>query len=120
MFSITGSNSSTQVFYFSLKGTNVTLTVINHNSNVGDFVYIQFLNGLTGPFLSLYEIVSIVDSNNFIIVAPDILPVLALGQTYTGGGIVARLSQINVLTKQFNFYIDKDRNFTRSACRFSR
>jgi hypothetical protein len=91
---------------------NVTLTVINHNLNVGDFIYVEWLNGLTGPFLSLYEISLISDANTFIIIAPDIQGVIEAGGVYTGGGTIARLSQINILTKQFNFYVDQDRNAT--------
>lgn len=101
-----------QITNITLVSSNVTLTVVNHNLNVQDYIYIEFLNGLTGPFLSLYQVDSIVTANTFTIVAPDIQGVIAAGGIYTGGGIITRLSQIDILTKQFNFYVDQDRNAT--------
>ncbi len=111
-FAITGSNASTPVVFFGSGAQNVTLTVINHNLNVQEYVYIQNLNGLTGPFFPIFMVDSIVDANTFTIIAPDIQGVLATGQLYTGGGIISRVSQIDILTKQFNFYVEDDRNAT--------
>lgn len=94
---------------------NVTLTVINHNLNVQDYIYIQNLNGLTGPFFPIYQVDSIVSANVFTIIAPDIqgvLPAYPTRSDYTGGGIISRVSQIDILSKQFNFYVDQDRNAT--------
>ncbi len=90
----------------------VTLKVIDHNFNVQDYIYIQFLNGLTGPFLPIYEIASIIDKDTFTIVAPDILARLAapISEVYTGGGTIARVSRIDILTKQFNFYVTEERD----------
>ncbi len=104
-----------QITNITLSGGNVNVNVINHNLNVtsdkdGDFLYLQYLNGLTGPFVSIYPIIAITDANNFIIEAPDIRARLAIGDVYTGGGIISRISRINILTKQFNFYIQEDRN----------
>ena len=89
---------------------NVTLNVINHNFNVDDFIYIQFLNGLTGPFLPIYQIIAITDANDFIIEAPAIQTALLAAQVYSGGGTIARVSRIDIFTKQFNFYVKEDRN----------
>jgi hypothetical protein len=102
---------------------NVLITAINHNLDVstsgstqadqsqeGDYVYVQFLNGLTGPFDGIYPVVSVVSADQIIILAPDILAALQAGQIYTGGGTIARVSRIDIYTKQFNFYLDKDRN----------
>jgi len=102
---------------------NVLVTAINHNLDVsthgstqddqsqeGDYVYLQFLNGLTGPFSGIYPVISVVSADQVIILAPDILAALQLGQTYTGGGTIARVSRIDIITKQFNFYVNKDRN----------
>lgn len=101
-----------QITNILLVGGNVTLTVINHNFNVQDYIYIQNLNGLTGPFFPIFMVDSIVDANTFTIIAPDIQGVLAVGDVYTGGGIISRVSQIDILTKQFNFYVEDDRNAT--------
>lgn len=95
----------------------VTMTVVNHNlnvtspsSSVGDFVYLENLNGLTGPFSACYPVVFITDENMIVINAPDIYAALIAGQVYTGGGTISRLSRIDILTKQFNFYVQQDRN----------
>ena len=113
VFALTGADTNTPVLYFARAiSSNVVLTVINHNLNVSDFIYVEYLNGLTGPFLSLYQVISISDANTFIIEAPDIAGVLATGQLYSGGGVISRLSRIDMLTKQFNFYVDKDKNAT--------
>ena len=100
----------------SLQITNLTIVngstnvlAINHNFNFGDYVQLNNLNGLTGPFTGFYKITSVVDANNFIILAPDVLVALAT-QVYIGGGTIARVSQVDILTKQYNFYIDQDRN----------
>ena len=88
----------------------VRLVVIDHNLNVTDYIYLQFLNGLTGPFSSIYPVNGIIDANTFTIEAPDIFARLQTGDVYTGGGTIARISRIDILTKQFNFYIEQDRN----------
>jgi len=89
----------------------VTITVINHNLSVQDYINIEFLNGLSGPFLPIYQVAFVLSSNTFTIIAPDIEGALAT-QVYTGGGTITLVSQINMLTKQFNFYAQDDRSAT--------
>lgn len=101
-----------QITNIVLIGTVVTLTVVNHNLNVQEYIYIQNLNGLTGPFFPIFQVDSISSANVFTIIAPDIQGVLIAGGVYTGGGIISRVSQIDILSKQFNFYVDQDRNAT--------
>lgn len=94
-------------------GSSVQVTCYNHNFNVEDWVYLNNLNGLTGPFLSLYKIINIFPSpdgvDNFVIDAPDIFEVLTL-QNYTAGGTIARVPKIDIRTKQYNFFIKEDVN----------
>jgi hypothetical protein len=103
---------SLSITQLAIVSSQVRVTAVNHNLNVQDYVYIEYLNGLTGPFLSLYQVTAIISANVFIIEAPDIYTVLQNGDTYTGGGTIKRLSRIDILTKQFNFYVDKNRNAT--------
>jgi hypothetical protein len=109
---ISQNSPSLQITNITAPSNVVTLVVIDHNFNVQDYIYIQFLNGLTGPFLPIYEIVSIIDSDTFTIIAPDILArlVAPVSEVYTGGGTISRVSRIDILTKQFNFYVEEDRN----------
>lgn len=106
---------SLQVTNITLVSNQVNLNVINHNFNNNDYVYLQTLNGLTpvAPytvFVGIYQITSITDENNFIISAPDILASLAASQVYVGGATITRVSKIDFLTKQFNFFVKQMRN----------
>lgn len=98
-----------QITNLTLVSGNTTVTCINHNFNVGDFVYLNNLYGLSGPFKSFYEIIDIPTANTLIIMAPDVYASL-MTDTYLGGGTLARVPAIDIYTKQFNFYIKDDRN----------
>jgi hypothetical protein len=89
---------------------NTVITCVNHNINPNDCVFLQNLNGLTGPFLGIYIVNMVVDSNTFMVIAPDIRSVIMSGQIYIGGGTIARVPRMDMLTKQFNFYLEQDRN----------
>jgi len=88
----------------SLQITNITvpgdisLQVINHNLKINDFVDIQFVEGITN-IDGIFKVKTITDADNIIVGVKD-TPV----GTYTGGGVIARVSKIDILTKQFNFY----------------
>lgn len=89
-----------------LSGANyVDLEVINHNCALNDFVAVENTNGISLPITSIYKVTSILDANNITIFAPDI------SGTYTGGGTLARVSNIQISTKQWNPYLSQDRNF---------
>ena len=92
----------------------VIINAINHNlqyvSSVnnptgGDYVVIENAQGVTGINGNIYPILYVQDANNFIIQEP------AFSGTYIGGGTVARVSNINIKTKQYNFYVNQGRNF---------
>jgi len=85
----------------------VEFTVINHNLQEQDFITLENLQGVSGPIHSIFQIAKLVTAdptNKFQIFTSEITGV------YTGGGTIARVSRIDILTKQFNPYIDKDRN----------
>jgi len=86
-------------------GGLVTLTIVDHNIAIGDCIALENLNGIGLPILGFYIVNSIVDKDNVTIIAPDIAGV------YTGGGTMARVSNIQILSKQWNPYVSKDRNF---------
>ncbi len=104
-----------QITNLTLVGGQINVQCINHNLNVvqvysGDWVYLENLNGLTGPFNGSYPVIAVTDENNIIILAPDIYMALNAAQVYTGGGTMGRESIINLLTKQFNFSVQDDMN----------
>ncbi len=83
----------------------VDLTVINHNLALNDYVAVENTNGITLPITSIYKVTSILSANAITIYAPDI------AGTYTGGGTLARVSNIEIVSKQWNPYVGQDRNF---------
>jgi hypothetical protein len=84
----------------------ITLTIYNHNFSDGDFINIFNLNGITitDPTTPIFK-VSYVDANTI-----NISYNIASG-AYIGGGTASRVSNIQIETKQWNPYLNNDRNF---------
>lgn len=79
-----------------------TLTIINHNLSIEDFILLENVNGITLGN-DIVAIDQIVDENTIVIDT-------TVAGVYTGGGTVARVSRIDILTKQYNFFVNQDRN----------
>ena len=92
----------------------VTLVVINHTVMLGDYIALENLNGLTGPFNTIYQVTVITDINTITVYAPDITT-----GTYTGGGTVTRVSNIMFKSKQWNPYAQKSQNVYLSKIDFA-
>jgi len=106
----------------------VTIKAINHNLSIagegfGGPDYVLFLN-IAGDTtisnylnLAIYQVDSIIDANTFTINTNRVNPVTGLPQaplisgTYTGGGTLTRVSNIQILSKQYNPYLGKENNF---------
>ena len=93
-------------FTLSAFGT-VELEIINHNLAEDDAIYLENVLGIIDPDLGIFVpivglVLEVVDANNVIL---DI-PYNYVG-TYTGGGTAARVSNVQLLTKQFNPYIQQ-------------
>lgn len=96
-----------QISNMVVSGSYVNLTVVNHTLTVGDFITINDAQGVTftgSPIVVIAKIIAIL-SANVVQVGP-----LGFTGTYTGGGTVTRLSNINLLSKQWNPYVDQARN----------
>lgn len=91
-------NIATAATVFSLK-------IYNHNLVQGDYIYINECVSDTNSISNIindkiYAVYSVVDANTItIIVSAD--PGV---DTYFGGGIVTRVSRIDIISKQYNFY----------------
>lgn len=81
--------------------SNFLLTIINHNLGDGDFIYIENVHGFSDFVPTIAQVLDVPNANGVLIN----IPFDAFTGTYTGGGTAARVSNINILTKQFNPYI---------------
>lgn len=82
-------------------GATSRATIIDHSLSKGDYIMIEFAQGITSVNNNVYRVVNIVDTDNVDI---DTGPLVG---TYTGGGFVTRVSNINIQTKQWNPYDKK-------------
>ncbi len=97
-------------------GNVITITAINHNLRDDDFVLIQNVVGTGNLTLlnnKIFKVQLIAagnswDPNAFNIVYTQ-TPIVIAG-TYRGAGLVDRVSQIDIRTKEFNFYAKQGRN----------
>lgn len=71
------------------------LTVINHNLIEGDYVKVTDCQGITSLNDTIFRVDEVVDANTII------LDITFTG-TYTGGGQLTRISNINITSKQWN------------------
>ena len=101
---ISTNEASTQITNIAYAGTDLQCTIINHTLNDNSFIKIIDAQGVTLTGSGIYRI-AVVDS--------DIVRLLDVEMTgtYEGGGRAARVSRIDILSKQWNFYINKGKNF---------
>ena len=120
---ITENAPGLQITNMTLLGNGMaTLSVINHNLEFNDFVLLGSVGGVTFTDSlgnTLNRIVARVSVDPFLSGTPNSITVTSLdnlGQpmvmtgTYNGNGTLARVSNINLLTKQYNFFTSQDRN----------
>lgn len=92
-------------------GTDVTLTIIDHTLSANEYVAIEWATGIvlldeSGDPVDkgIYLVTSVADANTI-----NVGPLTFTG-TYTGGGTVARVSNYNIKSKQWNPYIKAGRD----------
>ena len=89
---------------------NIQLTIVNHNLDTDDYLAI---GGIVWSDASnvlnnkIYKVQKYIDKDT-IEITPDATDIIT--GTYRGGGIIARVSRVNIVTKEYNFYADKARN----------
>lgn len=84
-------------------GTLITLKIQDHTLVQGEYISIENLQGVTLDKV-IYIVNSVIDANTITIIG-------IMTGTYVGGAVVSRVSNIAILSKQWNPYIDKGRNF---------
>lgn len=99
-------------------GSNIiTITAIDHNFQEGDFIYLQGIVDTAGNMTLLNnKIFKVIENvtypigpDTFSFVYSDTLGSIIAG-TYRGGGLISRVSNITIRTKQYNFYAKQARN----------
>jgi hypothetical protein len=90
------------------------LTVKNHNLLAGDYIKIQNCIGITGLNNTIFSIDQVIDENTIVVYTSS--PVIF--GIYKGSGVIARVTPIDILTKQFNFYASSGRNAAISTVNF--
>lgn len=120
---VTENASALQVTNVTLLGDGqLTLSIINHNLILNDFVKLNSMNGLTfedSLSNTLTSVIGRVSVDAYADSTPNSVTITCLDNvnqpmtitgTYTGGGTLARVSNIGILTKQYNFYTSNDRS----------
>lgn len=120
---ITSNASALQVTNVALLGSGkLTLSIINHNLGLNDFVKLSTMNGLTfTDSLSnvLTSVIGRVSVDPYTSNTPNSVTItcldnrnqsMSIAGTYTGGGTLARVSNVGILTKQYNFYTSQDKS----------
>jgi len=105
--------------------SNVTITAIDYNMKVGDYFYLSGITG-TGNLTDLNGTIQAIrtqdpsDANTFTFIAfqPDGITPILLAGTYSGGGTLTRVSNIQIATKAFNFYATKGYNASVNQVNF--
>lgn len=95
-------------------GGLVTITAYNHNLRIDEFIYIEGITTESGDLqqlngkifkLTVDTLANPITANQFSFVSA-----LTLTGTYSGGGLISRVSNINIRTKEYNFYAKEGRN----------
>lgn len=100
----TRNSPSLQITNISAAGAIITITAINHNLHIEDWIALENILGITGLNDGIYQVDSTPTANTFTIFA------LGVSGTYLGGGTIALVSNIDIMTKQFNFYVKQGRD----------
>lgn len=88
---------------------NLVLTIIDHNLELDDYIDIQDLVGTVGIIVNgIYRVGTVLDVDRIEI--EDTQGLGALLGNYLGRGTATRVSQIDILTKQYNFYTNRGTN----------
>lgn len=109
-----GSNAeSLIVTNMSYLSPDTTLTIYNHNLRVDDYIKVQYPQGLTDWVDGIFKVKTRVDANN-IKIETD-----AWTGTYTGGGIVSKVSKMEIETKDLNPYVKEGNNLYLAQVEFN-
>jgi hypothetical protein len=91
-----------------VNGTGLNFIIVNHTLQENDFIYLQgspqVIEDPMGNSQFIFQVSQIIDANTVFI-----NPATLVG-TYTGGAFIARVSRVDIWSKQWNPYVDKGRD----------
>lgn len=88
-------SSNSQSLYVTDMTAPSTLTIINHNLSSGDYILIEEGVGITSLNGNIYRVESVTDDDNLVIDS-------TFTGTYSGGAKATRISNMRILSKEFN------------------
>ena len=83
----------------------ITVSITNHTLRAGEYIAIEYAQGIT--FLNgqaIFQVYSVVDANTIT------LQQTSFTGSYTGGGLATRVSNLGILSKQWNPYVSDGDN----------
>lgn len=101
-----------QITDISFSPDTVTMIVRDHNLSSGDYIYIQDVVGPTALNVFITPI-TVVDEHTIS------LPVIMSPVAYKGGGTISRVSNIDLKTKEYNFFLDSGRGVVVNKINFN-
>lgn len=100
-----------QITNLTVAANQVTITSINHNLREDEYVLLSGIIDMTGNLGTLnnkiFRVDQVIDQNNFEV---SMNPPPVLAGTYDGAGLIARVSNLFIRTKEYNFYAQQGRN----------
>ncbi len=103
-----------QITNITIASSIVTITSYNHNLSAGDYVYCEGILGTNASLLNntILEVLS--TAQNTFVVSTRV----TITNDYAGGGVISRVSQISIKTKEYNFFAKDNRNAYLSQINF--
>ena len=89
------SSNSQSLLVSDMTTGNNSLTVIDHNLKINDYLLVEEAQGITSLNDTIFQVQQILDSNTIILDT-------SFSGVYTGGGKLTRISNLKISTKQFN------------------
>ena len=105
-------NITNMINFFGL----VTLLIVNHNLAASDYIQITDVGNSSGLNGDIFQVTTVVDANNVVI---KVVPPFVFTGPYLGGATIARVSKIQITSKEWNPYLGKARNFFLSKIDFA-
>jgi hypothetical protein len=89
-------------------GPPSVFTSVNHNLQIGYFIYIQNVGGATSINDTVFQVATVPTANTFTLIDVNNVPVAVAG--YTFGGTITHVDNIDIVTKNLNPFFPEGRS----------